>query len=186
MGAHHLHPHHQEHGFLHRLPAGIKLSAALTLVLTVVLLPRELWTILVAVAMALIALVLASRISLMFLLKRMLLLEPLVLGVAGLMLFQPDGLARCVFAMGKANICLLSTLLLSCTTPASEMLQLLQRLRVPWLFVSTLTLMHRYLFVLADESERMRRARASRTLNREKRREWRALSSVIGHLFLRA
>jgi cobalt/nickel transport system permease protein len=188
MGAHHHHPHRHPpaHGFLHRLSAGFKLAAALGLILTVVLLPRGQGTALLAVAALLLALIFASRISGWFLLKRMLLLEPLVLGVAGLMLFQPDGLARCALAMTKANLCLLVTLLLSQTTPATEMLRVLQRLRVPWLFLTTLTLMHRYLFVLADESERMRRARASRTFTRGRRFQWQTLSSVVGQLFVRA
>jgi cobalt/nickel transport system permease protein len=141
---------------------------------------------LLAVAALLFTLIFASRISGWFLLKRMLLLEPLVLGVAGLMLFQPDGVMRCALAMTKANLCLLVTLLLSQTTPATEMLRVLQRLRVPWLFITTLTLMHRYLFVLADEAERMRRARASRTFTRGRRFQWQTLSSVVGQLFVRA
>jgi cobalt/nickel transport system permease protein len=188
MGAHHHHPHSRPpaHGFLHRLSAGFKLAAALALILTVVLLPRGQWPALLAVAALLFALIFASRISGWFLLKRMLLLEPLVLGVAGLMLFQPDGLARCALAMTKANLCLLVTLLLSQTTPATEMLRVLQRLRMPWLFLTTLTLMHRYLFVLADEAERMRRARASRTFTRGRRFQWQTLSSVVGQLFVRA
>ena len=188
MGAHHHHPHSDTHahGFLHRLSAGFKLAAALVLILTVVLLPRGQGMALLAVAVLLVALIFASRIPFVFLLKRMLLLKPLVLGVAGLMLLQPDGLTRCALAMSKANLCLLVTLLLSQTTPATEMLRVLQRLRVPWLFITTLTLMHRYLFVLADESERMRRARASRTFTRGRRFQWQALSSVVGQLFVRA
>ena len=63
---------------------------------------------------------------------------------------------------------------------------MLQRLWVPWIFVTTLTLMHRYLFVLADEAERMRRARASRTFTRGRRWQWLALASVVGQLFVRA
>jgi cobalt/nickel transport system permease protein len=188
MGAHHRHPHHHPHahGFLHRLSAGFKLATALVLILTVVLLPRGQWPALLAIAALLVALIFASRISGWFLLKRMLLLEPLVLGVAGLMLLQPDGVTRCALAMSKANLCLLVTLLLSQTTPATEMLRVLQRLRVPWLFTTTLTLMHRYLFVLADEAERMRRARASRTFTRGQRFQWQTLSSVVGQLFVRA
>ena len=188
MGAphHHPHPHPHAHGFLHRLSAGFKLAAALVLILTVVLLPRGQWPARAAVAVLLLALVFISRISSVFLLKRLLLLEPLVLGVAGLMLFQPDGVARCALALSKANLCLLVTLLLSQTTSATEMLRGLQRLRVPWLFITTLTLMHRYLFVLADEAERMRRARASRTFTRGRRFQWQALSSVVGELFVRA
>ncbi len=188
MGAHHHHPHHHPHahGFLLRLSAGFKLAAALGLILTVVLMPRGHWLPLLAVTALLLALIFASRISCWFLLKRMLLLEPLVLGVAGLMLLQPDGLARCALAMTKANLCLLVTLLLSQTTPATEMLRVLQRLRVPWLFITTLTLMHRYLFVLADEAERMRRARASRTFTPQHRFQWQALATVVGQLFVRA
>jgi cobalt/nickel transport system permease protein len=46
--------------------------------------------------------------------------------------------------------------------------------------------MHRYLFVLLDESERMRRARASRTFQRQRRVRWNLLGSVVGQLFVRA
>jgi cobalt/nickel transport system permease protein len=188
MGAHHHHPprHSPPPGFLHRLGAAGKLAAALVLILTVVLLPRGQGTALLAIAALLAGLIFVSRISWWFLLKRLLLLEPLVLGVAGLMLLQPDGMARCALALAKANLCLLVTLLLSQTTSATELLRVLQRLRVPWLFVTTLTLMHRYLFVLADEAERMRRARASRTFTRGRRFQWQTLSSVVGQLFVRA
>ena len=185
-GSHHYHPHQPTHGCLRRLSTGFKLATVLGLILAVVLLPRGQWPVLLAIAALLFALIFASRISWWFLLKRMLLLEPLVLGVAGLMLLQPDGLARCALAMTKANLCLLVTLLLSQTTPATEMLRVLQRLRVPWLFITTLTLMHRYLFVLADEAERMRRARASRTFSPQRRFQWHALATVVGQLFVRA
>jgi cobalt/nickel transport system permease protein len=88
--------------------------------------------------------------------------------------------------MLKANLCLLTTVLLANTTPFTEILRVLKRLHVPWLFVTTLTLMHRYLFVLADETERMRRARLSRTFTPGRRFQWQALSSVAGQLFVRA
>jgi len=127
-----------------------------------------------------------SQIPLLALLKRMLLLEPLVLGVAGLMLFQPGGAKIFAVVIFKANLCLLTTVLLANTTPFTELVRVLQRLRVPWLFITTLTLMHRCLFVLADEAERMRRARASRTFTRGRRFQWQALSSVVGQLFVRA
>jgi cobalt/nickel transport system permease protein len=186
MSAHHFMDHGRGHSALHRVPAGWKLTGALALVLTVVLLPRTQLTGLLAVAGILAALLVVSRTPLPALLKRMLLLEPLVLGVAGLMLFQPGGGKIFAVVMFKANLCLLTTVLLANTTPFTEMLRVLQRLRVPWLFVTTLTLMHRYLFVLADEAERMRRARASRTFTRGRRFQWQTLSSVVGHLFVRA
>ena len=190
MGGHHLHPHDHgdshKHGPLQHLPAGGKLAGALFLILTVVLLPRTALTGLLMVAAVIGGLLAVSQIPLWFLLKRLLLLEPLVLGVAGLMWFQPDGGKIFALVMFKANLCLLTTILLSNTTPFAELLRVLQRLRMPWVFVTTLTLMHRYLFVLRDEAERMRRARASRTFTRGRRFQWLALSSVLGQLFVRA
>ena len=59
-------------------------------------------------------------------------------------------------------------------------------MRVPGLLITTIALMHRYLFVLADEAERMRRARASRTFTRDRRARWQTLSTVVGQLFVRA
>jgi len=186
MSAHHFMDHGHGRGALHRASAGRKLAGALALVLVVVLLPRPQVTGLLAVAVILAGLLVMSGIPFLFLLRRMLLLEPLVLGMAGLMWFQPDGGRIFALVMFKANLCLLTTILLSQTTPFTELVRVLQRLRVPWLFVTTLTLMHRYLFVLADEGERMRRARASRTFTRGRRFQWQTLSSVVGQLFVRA
>jgi cobalt/nickel transport system permease protein len=186
MGAHHLHPRPPAAGPLHHLPAGLKLAVALALILVVVLLPRGHWPSLAALAAVVFGLVIISGLSWWFMLKRLLMLEPLVLGVAGLMLFQPEGLMRCADAMTRANLCLLTTLMLANTTSPTELLRVLQRLRVPWLFMTTLTLMHRYLFVLAEESERMRRARASRSFTPRRRFQWHALATVAGQLFIRA
>jgi cobalt/nickel transport system permease protein len=46
--------------------------------------------------------------------------------------------------------------------------------------------MHRYVYVLADEAERMKRARASRAFAPGRRSQWLALSTVAGQLFVRA
>ena len=186
MSTHHFMEHGHGHSVLHRASAALKLTGALALVLTVVLLPRLQVTGLLMIAVILAGLLAVSGISLLFLLKRMLLLEPLVLGVAGLMLFQPGGAKIFAVVMFKANLCLLTTVLLANTTPFTELVRVLQRLHMPWLFVTTLTLMHRYLFVLADELERMRRARASRTFTRGRQFQWQTLSSVVGQLFVRA
>jgi cobalt/nickel transport system permease protein len=181
-----LHEHQRQEGPLHRLPAALKLAAALALVLTVVLLPATLFIGFAAVAALLLVAVIASRISPWFLLKRLSLLEPFVLGVVVLTLFQAGGLRIFLTVLLKTNLCLLTTILLSNTTSFAEMLRVLKRLHVPWLMVSTLTLMHRYLFVLADEAERMRRSRAARTFTRGRRLHWHTLATVVGQLFIRA
>jgi cobalt/nickel transport system permease protein len=181
-----LHDHLHQDGRLRRLPAALKLAVALGLVLTMVLLPAAQIGGLAVVAVLLVLAVMASGLSPWFVLHRLLLLEPFVLGVVVLTLFQPGGLRIFLIVCVKTNLCLLATILLSNTTPFAEMLRVFRRLRVPGLMISTLTLMHRYLFVLADEAERMRRARASRTFTRGRRFHWNTLATVIGQLFIRA
>jgi cobalt/nickel transport system permease protein len=182
--------HGPDHGRVdspvHRLPPALKMFLALAVILGVVLLPPAHFWILAVIAMFLILVVLTSRIPLFFLFKRMLLLESLVLGVTVLVLLQPGGGRIFLFLFVRTNLCLLTSILLAHTTPFTEILGGLKRLHVPWLFVTTLTLMHRYLFVLADEAERMRRARASRTFTRGRRFQWQTLSAVVGQLFVRA
>jgi cobalt/nickel transport system permease protein len=76
--------------------------------------------------------------------------------------------------------------LLSHLTPFGEVLRVLQGVRVPRLLLTTLALMHRYLFVLADETTRMRRARASRMFRPAPRLAWSAMGAMVGLLFVRA
>jgi cobalt/nickel transport system permease protein len=77
-------------------------------------------------------------------------------------------------------------LLLANTTPFSDLLRVLKRLHVPALLVTTLALMYRYLFVLIDEAQRMKRARTSRTFSSKRSWTWHMSATVISQLFIRA
>jgi cobalt/nickel transport system permease protein len=85
-----------------------------------------------------------------------------------------------------------AAVLLTATTRFPDMLWALGALRLPQALVGTIGFMYRYLFVLADESLRMRRARAARSGARHGRRKpsigWqgRVAGSMVGSLFLRA
>ena len=68
---------------------------------------------------------------------------------------------------------------------AMHLLALLRRLRVPAIFITTLALMYRYMHVLVEESQRMRRARASRTFTASRRAAWVGAAATLGHLFVR-
>ncbi|MGD0016825.1 MAG: cobalt ECF transporter T component CbiQ [Verrucomicrobiia bacterium] len=178
---------------VHRLPAALKFVLALIFVFVTVALPlaaREWFIGLFAMLVAIAAL---SRIPWLFLLKRLLFLEPFVLGVAVLTLFQPNGIRVFATIFVRSTLCLLTMVLLSNTTPFATILQVLRRVRVPALFVTTLALMYRYLFVLVDEAERMHRARASRTFtpktsgnHAHRIHLWQMLGTVIGQLFVRS
>jgi cobalt/nickel transport system permease protein len=168
---------------IHHLPAGFKLFSALLIIILLVLLPVSVGAWLGAV---LVVVAFLSRLPVGFLVKRLLLLEPFVLGVTLLALFQPDGWLVFVTIVIRSTLCLFTMVLLSSTTPFAELLRVLKRVRVPALLVTTLALMYRYLFVLVDEAERMQRARVCRTFDRRRWHGWKALGTVVGQLFVRS
>ncbi len=180
--------HHHSHSEspIHRMPAIVKLGVAFGIIIVTVLMPIEQTGWFVGAGALLVSVALLSRLPLLFLAKRILVLSPFVLGVAVLNAFEPSARGTWVGVAVKSAICLLTVILVSNTTPFSKILHVLKMVRVPGLLITTIALMHRYLFVLADEAERMRRARASRTFARGRRFQWRTLSSVVGQLFVRA
>jgi len=171
---------------MHRLPPAVKLGSALVVIVGTVLMPAERTAWFAGVTVLLGIVVLLSRISPLFLLKRLIVLSPFVLGVALVNALQPGAGASWRAVALKSTLCLLTVILVSNTTPFSGILRVLKLARVPGLLITTITLMHRYLFVLAHETERMRRARASRTFTRGQRFAWRTLATVAGQLFIRA
>lgn len=171
---------------IHRLPAAGKLAGTVALVLGIVLLPPGRWGAFAGIAIFLIVIAMLSRVPARFLLRRMMFLEPFVLLIAATALMQPDGWRLFLWLAIKSTLSLLAMLLLSSTTPFSELLGVLRRARVPSLLITTLALMYRYIFVLMDESQRMRRARQSRTFSGGRAHAWRALAGVVGQLFVRA
>ena len=145
--------HHGRPGSpIHRLGAAPKLGFALLLIVATVLMPIEHRAWFAGVAGVLLLTVLLSRLPLLFLARRLLMLSPFVLGVV----------------------------------LVNAILRVLKSIRVPSLLITTIALMHRYLFVLLDESERMRRARASRTFTQRRPFHWHTLGTVVGQLFIRA
>lgn len=171
-------------GPLQRLPAGPKLSSALILILVVVTVPAGA----VAPAAAVILLVLAglSRIPALFLIRRLLFFQPVLLGMAALNLLRPDGGALFAELLVKSNLCLFTAILLANVTPFADILSVLRRIGMPKILLTVLALMYRYLFVLIDEAERMRRARLSRSVEVARFSRWTSLASLIGTLFVRS
>jgi cobalt/nickel transport system permease protein len=180
----HLHSHRDSP--VSRLPAVFKLGVGLVIIVGTVLAPP--WAVgwFVGAAAFLLITAVLSRIPPLFLLKRLALLSPLILGVALVNAFQPAERGSWIAVAAKSTICLLTIILVSNTTPFSRILRVLKAARVPGLLITTLALMHRYLFVLMEEAERMRRARASRTFTRRRGARWQTLSTVVSQLFLRA
>ena len=173
-------------GPFQRISAAKKVVAAVGIVLTVLVIPIRLSWLFPLILIGLITLVIISKIPMMFFFKRLLLLEPFVVCIAILALFQENG--EIVFAsiVTRSTLSLLTILLLTNTTPFAEVLQVLRKCRFSPLFVTVLALMYRYVFVLVDELERMQRARASRMFRRKRMLLWGIFSSMIGQLFIRS
>jgi cobalt/nickel transport system permease protein len=173
---------------VHNIPAGVKLCVALGLVVSVVSVPVQevsAATFFPAVGLFLLGVAGMSFVPPSFLLKRLAQLEPVVMGAGLLSLFQPGGVRVFFALMLRTTLCLSTMLLLANTTPFPDLLAVLRRLRLPSIFITTLALMYRYLYVLVDESQRMRRARASRTFTANRRGAWIGAASTLGHLFVR-
>lgn len=167
------------------LSPAVKVVGAIALVLTATLTPAShpLWF---ATEAALVAVALVeARVPLRQFLRRLAMLSPFVAGAALAAALGSHGTDWRVLA-ARSTVCLATVIVLSQTTSISELLGVLRAARVPNLLLTTLALMHRYLFVLADESARMGRARTARTFTRSRRHAWVTAASVVGQLFVRA
>ena len=180
------HYHRRRNSPVSRLPAAFKLAVALAMIVGTVLAPPTAIAWFIAMAVVLVVAVALSRLPLLFLLKRLAWLSPFILSVALVNALQPAARGSWLAVAVKSTICLLTIIVVSNTTPFSGILRVLKAAHVPGLLITTIALMHRYLFVLVEEAERMRRARASRTFTRERRARWQAMSTVVGQLFVRA
>jgi len=180
------HIHSRRDSPVARLPATFKLGVGLVIIFGTVLAPP--WAVgwFVSAALLLLITVALSRIPPLFLLKRLAWLSPLILGVALVNALQPAARGSWMLVAAKSTICLLTIIVVSNTTPFSRILRVLKAAHVPGLLITTLALMHRYLFVLVEEAERMRRARASRTFTHRRGARWQTLSTVVSQLFVRA
>ncbi len=169
-----------------RAPSSLNLAGAVGTVLAIAIVPAHATALSVFALAAVFVVSRVARLPLSVLLARLAIVQPFVLGVAVLSLFQGKGLAVFAAITLKSTASLAVLQLLAQTTPFHDLLDTLRRLKMPRALVLALALLHRYLFVLLEESQRMRRARGVRTWQRERGGSWRMLSSVIAGSFARS
>ena len=193
LGAGPGHPHADDlrrrarvESWLERQPAGPKFAAMLVLVLGTAVLPVAWWWWHAAVAGVLLLALAAGRVSVVKLLVRLLWFAPFVAGAA-FAASRSGGAGPGWGAVAlRGGLCLATAVVFGAVPPLAALPAVLRRAGMPVLLVSTLALMQRYLFVLADEAQRMQRARASRTLAAPRRFAWAMPGEVVGRLFVRA
>jgi cobalt/nickel transport system permease protein len=171
---------------IHRVSPQVKTFGMFAGVLATIITPVHYWMVFAAIIVLYSVVLIVSTIPSIFILKRLLMAEPFVIGVALLTLLKPDGGATFLTVVLKSSLSVFGLILYSNTTPFSDVLRLLRQGKFPGLLITVLALMYRYLFVLIDETERMQRARASRTFKANRSHVWQMGSSIIAQLFVRS
>jgi len=196
---------------VHALDARVKLPLALAYILALALIPAGAWAAVGAAALALWWAVIQSRVGLGLIVGRAFVALPFAL-VAVTLMFSRPGAPLFAIALGplhltatdagavaflsvvvKSWLSVQAALLLTATTHFTAVLGALRALHLPAVLVAILSFAYRYLFVLADEANRMLRARDCRSAALPGRRAggslaWRAgvVGQMVGTLFVRA
>ena len=190
---------------IHRLDPRTKLITTLCFILVVVLTPMSRWEAFALYFVMVATLIIISRVPVLYVLKRSLVIIPFVLLIAIFIPFFKGGEVAGSYNIGfwevtvthsgiqlflnilaKAWLSILSLILLTATTRFSSLLRGMEQLRLPRVMVMILSFMYRYIFVLVDEVMRMRQARDSRNLGGGRLRQIRTVGNMIGTLFIRS
>ena len=178
-------------GPLQRLDARFKLLAALAFVVAAVAAPAGSWRFLGGLAVLLAVLIVVSGASPVRLFLRWLGFAVVVGFLAALTsggLAERYGMPRRLVVLdlvARNSLALVMMMVLAHATPWPKLLSAMRRLGTPAVLATTLGLMHRYLFVLHDELERMRTALRARTFRRSGP-GFGTIAGLIGMLLFRA
>ncbi|HHV65792.1 MAG TPA: cobalt ECF transporter T component CbiQ [Peptococcaceae bacterium] len=130
-------------------------------------------------------LILLAELPVMPIFKRLLMVEPLIIGIGILNpLFDPRGWISFASIMIKSGLTVTACLVLVATTGLDKIAQALRTLKVPSIFVLQLLLTFRYISVLIEELARMVRAYALRA-PQQKGVRLKDGGSFVGQLLLR-
>jgi cobalt/nickel transport system permease protein len=191
--------------FIHKLDPRTKFIIAVLFILAVVLTPPGNWPVFSAYLVIIAALLLFSKVPILHVIKRSLVILPFVVLIAiflpffkgndiagsyNIWLWQVNvthsGIAVLVNVVIKAWLSALSLIWLTSTTSMTGLLHGMERLRLPRVMVMLLSFMYRYIFVLVDEVMRMKQARDSRNFGGKRLFQIRSTGNMIGTLFIRS
>jgi cobalt/nickel transport system permease protein len=195
---------------LHRLEARAKLLTALAFIFAATLTPMGRWEVLGSLAILLAAAVALSGLSPLLVLRRSALALPFVLAAVPLLFTREGhalfsvpilawrwtatdaGLEAVLTILLKSWLSVSAAVVLTATTPATDLLRALRGLHAPRVIVATVSFMYRYIFVIGEEAQRLMRARQCRSAVVDRGSggslRWRAriLGNMIGSLFIRS
>lgn len=186
---------------LHRLDARAKIIGFFVFIIICVTTPPRYYWAFLAYAILLLMLMAVSRLPLKHVLVRLSVVLPFLLAVAIFLPFfkqsggsynlgpinvSTGGLLVLWNVAAKSILSVLAVILMSSTTTFPDLLKGLEQLKVPKLLTSLLSFTYRYIFILADEVQRMKRARDSRGWKGHWLWEGKVIGHMIATLFLRS
>jgi len=200
LGAFRLDIDHDRHTLWHRLMPQTRLVCALLLVFAIALTPNGQWLTWLVYGFGVGVIAIVSRVTLKDLIQRVA-VEFLFVGLVllgtlfrsggtvvwqwGLLQVTTEGLT----VLGSVSVKMLLSLtlvnILVLTTSISSLLTALTSLHVPPLLVAILASMHRYIGVLVDEFDSMKKAAQSRNLFGSPRWQRLVIGNMVGSLFIR-
>jgi cobalt/nickel transport system permease protein len=168
---------------VHGLDARAKMLTALAVLLSITL--SESPAVHGACFVLVAVLALAARLPLWALLLRGLVVVPFVGGIALLNLWGGDA-GRAGLILLRAYLSAYTVVLVLATTPFPKLLAGLESLGVPRFFLMVLQFLYRYLFVLYEQAQNMRRARACRAARPRGQQMRKSAAGAIAVLFARS
>lgn len=186
--------------FIHKLDPRCKIVCFLLYILFVVLNAPTNISRFFLYFMVILSVVFLSRLPIVYVLKRSLVVIPFVILVAIFIPFLKENQVSGGYNLSgtynkltifwniliKSYLAVLSMIVLSSTTKFSMLLKGLEMLKVPKILIMILSFMYRYIFVLIDEAERLERARNIRYFGGHYFRQIKIFANIIGLLFIRA
>ncbi len=196
---------------LHALEARPKAAVTLLFIFSCLLLPDGAWTGFALSWGLVLALSVWARLGAGYVLKRSFVALPFALAAVTVLFNLPGetlftlhlgpwilrasdaGMVRFLSILARSWLSVQMAILLVATTPFPDLIHALRHLRLPQVIVAVVAFMYRYLFVLADETLRLLRAREARSARLRPDAgggslRWRAqvAGNMAGQLFLRS
>lgn len=200
--------YHYRPSVVHELDPRVKVVLALSTILTISLCAEGAWTAFGLVFLSLLFAGWTSQLGPLYAVRRSYIALPFMLAALAVPFTVPGevlgklpilgwrvsapGLVRFFSVLMRSWLAVQVAILLTATTRFPDLLWAMGALRVPGALVSTVGFMYRYLFVLADEANRMLRARGARSVSTPEGQRpsvvWqgKVAGAMAGSLFLRA
>ena len=189
----------------HRLDARTKFIFTLLFIFCMVLMPPGSWFGFALYFVLIASLIILSKLPIGYIFKRSLLVMPFVFLITVFVPFfkegevaasyniwlwhltvTHDGIQVVINILIKAWLSMLGLIWLTSTTKLTNLLHALERLHVPRVLVMIMSFMYRYIFVIVDETMRMKQARDSRNFGGSRLWRLRTIGNMIGILFIRS